>query len=106
VHFTGLEKKGPTKEHPDPLKPNLSQREVAKAVQPKRKAPFPRSSTKRFKAEVENVEGDQSMENDSSRSNQDNVSFNSTYFDVESVDDNPELHENKKTQTDFTKQYF
>jgi hypothetical protein len=30
---------------------------------------------KRFKAEVENVENDQSMENYSSRSNQDDVSF-------------------------------
>jgi hypothetical protein len=36
LHWPG--EKSPTKEHPDPLKANLSQREVAKAVQPKRKA--------------------------------------------------------------------
>ena len=53
-HWPG--EKGPTIEHPDPLKANLSSREVAKSKRLKRKAPLPRpikenGSAKRLKVE-------------------------------------------------------
>lgn len=101
LHWPG--EKGPNKEHPDPLKANLSQREVAKAVRPKRKAPLPRSSEVKHSTKRLRAENGQSMENDSSRSNQNDVSFNSIDFNVDSVADSPELQSNKGTQTDFTK---
>lgn len=93
-HWPG--QKGPTKEHPDPLKANLSEREVAKAKRLKRKAPLPRSggensSVKRLKAE-----NDHSMDLC-------DLNLNPTDVDVESVADTDLQRTDKGTQTNFTK---
>lgn len=65
LHWPG--EKGPTEEHPDPLKANFTQRQKKKASAPKRKAPFarpePPPKKKRICEQAENNGGEPDLDN-------------------------------------------